>query len=147
MSLIFCHHSPPTQYCKSATGVENFFVSDNRYSVGIQIDCNCKMALEALFADLKIDDVSTIVAAVKKDGVEKSGLAANILVLAARCDSKDDVEALAALKTVKTLAEECPEAQAFTKDCLAICKFCFVIDGNHVIILSKTVLTSFSTGI
>lgn len=122
-------------------------MNDNRYSVGIQIDCNCKMALEALFAELKIDDVSAIVAAVKKDGVEKSGLAANILVLVARCDSKDDVEALAALKTVKTLAEECPEAQAFTKDCLAICKFCFVIDGNNVIILSKTVLASFSTGI
>jgi hypothetical protein len=80
------------------------------------------MALEALFAELKIDDVSTIVETVKKEGVEKSGLAANITVLAARCDSKVDAEAMAALKTVKTLAEECPESQAFTKDCLSICK-------------------------
>jgi hypothetical protein len=81
------------------------------------------MALEAKFAELKIDDVSSIVDIVKKEGVEKSGLADNIAVLAARCDSSNDTEALAALKVVKTLAEECPETQAFTKECLAICKF------------------------
>lgn len=81
------------------------------------------MALEAKFAELKIDDVASIVEIVKKDGVQKSGLAENISVLAARCDSSNDAEALAALKVVKTLAEECPETQAFTKDCLATCKF------------------------
>jgi len=80
------------------------------------------MSIEAKLAALTLDDVPSIVDAVKKDGPEKSGLAANISVLAARCDSKDDAEALAALKTVKQLAEECPEAQAFTKECLDACK-------------------------
>lgn len=79
-------------------------------------------SLEATLAALKIDDVSGVIAAVKKDGVEKSGLAANITVLAARCDSADETEALAALKTVQQLALECPEAQAFTKECLSACK-------------------------
>ena len=81
------------------------------------------MSLEAKFAALKIDEVSSIVDAVKADGVDKSGLAANISVLAARCESKDNAEALAAFKTVKALVEECPESQAFTKDCMAACKF------------------------
>jgi hypothetical protein len=80
------------------------------------------MSLEAKLAALTIDDVSGVVDAVKKEGVEKSGLAANISVLAARCDSNDEKEALAALKTVQQLAVECPEAQAFTKECLAACK-------------------------
>ena len=79
------------------------------------------MSLEAKFAALKIDEVSSIVDAVKADGVDKSGLAANISVLAARCESKDNAEALAAFKTVKALVEECPESQAFTKDCMAAC--------------------------
>jgi elongation factor 3 len=77
--------------------------------------------LEAKFAALKLDDVDSIVQAVQKDGVEKSGLAANIGVLAARCASSDDDEALVALKTTKTLVEQCPTAQAFTKDCLTAC--------------------------
>lgn len=80
------------------------------------------MSLEALFASLKIDDVNAVVEAVKKDGAETSGLAANITVLAARCDSADEAEALAALKTVTQLCVECPQAQAFTKDCLSACK-------------------------
>ena len=80
------------------------------------------MSLEALFASLKIDDVNAVVEAVKKDGAETSGLAANITVLAARCDSADETEALAALKTVTQLCVECPQAQAFTKDCLSACK-------------------------
>lgn len=80
------------------------------------------MSLEAKFAALKLDDVDSIVQAVQKDGVEKSGLAANIGVLAARCASSDDDEALVALKTTKTLVEQCPTAQAFTKDCLTACK-------------------------
>ncbi|KAL7579535.1 hypothetical protein ACA910_007910 [Epithemia clementina (nom. ined.)] len=79
------------------------------------------MSLESKFAELKVEDVPSIVEAVKSQGVEKSGLAAGISVLAARCDSKDDAEALSALKTVKALAEECPESQAFIKECLAAC--------------------------
>jgi hypothetical protein len=80
------------------------------------------MSLEEKLAELKIDDVPTIVELVKKDGVEKSGLASNATVLAARCASKDDAEALAAIKTVQRLVEEAPESQAFTKECLAACK-------------------------
>jgi len=80
------------------------------------------MSLESKFAELKIGDVSSVVDAVKKDGVQKSGLAAGIEVLKARCDSKDDAECVAALKTLKALADECPEAQAFTKECLGVCK-------------------------
>lgn len=81
------------------------------------------MSLEAKFAQLKIDDASSIVEAVKKDGVQKSGLADSISALAAKCASSDDDEALAAFATVKKLAEECPEAQAFTKECLTPCKY------------------------
>ena len=81
------------------------------------------MSLESKFAALTIDDASSIVAAVKADGVSKSGLADGIGALAAKCASKDETEALAAFATVKALAEECPEAQAFTKDCLSACKF------------------------
>jgi hypothetical protein len=80
------------------------------------------MSLEAKFASLSLDDAASIVAAVKKDGVQKSGLADNISSLTAKCGSKDEAEALAAFKTVKALVEECPEAQAFTKECLTPCK-------------------------
>jgi thiamine monophosphate synthase len=79
------------------------------------------MSLEQTFAELKIADVASVVDAVKKQGVEKSGLAAGIHVLKARCASKDDEEALAAIKTVKQLCDECPETQAFTKECLTAC--------------------------
>jgi hypothetical protein len=81
------------------------------------------MSLEAKFASLKIDDAASVVALIKKEGIVKSGLTDNISILAARCESKDDDECLAALKTVKTLAEEAPEAQAFTKECLTACKY------------------------
>lgn len=83
------------------------------------------MSLEAKFAALSIDDATSVVETVKKEGSEKSGFAANVSVLAARCDSKDEAEALAALKTVEALAKECPQAQAFTKECLGACKFEF----------------------
>ena len=76
------------------------------------------MSLDAKFAELKIDDVQPVVDAVKKEGVEKSGYASNVDVLAARCASKDEAEALAGLKTAKALMEECPNAQAFAKVCL-----------------------------
>jgi len=79
------------------------------------------MSLEEKFANLSIDDAASVVEAVKSQGVEKSGLAANASVLAARCGSKDEKEALAALKTVKDLAEGCPMAQIFIKDCLGAC--------------------------
>jgi hypothetical protein len=81
------------------------------------------MSLEAKFASLTVDDAASVVAAVKKEGIVKSGLSENINVLAARCESNDDAECLGALKTVKALAEECPEAQAFTKECLTACKY------------------------
>lgn len=79
------------------------------------------MSLEEKFASLSIDDATSVVDTVKSEGVEKSGLAANISVLAARCGSKDEDEAVSALKTVKALAEGIPEAQVFTKECLGAC--------------------------
>jgi hypothetical protein len=81
------------------------------------------MSLEAKLAALTLDDVSSVVDIVKKEGAEKSGLAANISVLAARCDSADENEAIASLNTAKELAVQCPEVQAFVKDCLPACKF------------------------
>jgi hypothetical protein len=79
------------------------------------------MSLEETFAKLSINDASSVVDKVKAEGVEKSGLAAGISVLSARCGSDDEAEALAALKTVKALAEGCPMAQPFTKECLGAC--------------------------
>ena len=79
------------------------------------------MSLEAKFASLSMDDVSSIVDAIKKDGVAKSGLADSIVALTARCASKDEAEALAALKVVKDLAESVPTAQPFIKECLGAC--------------------------
>jgi elongation factor 3 len=79
------------------------------------------MSLEAKFANLTIDDATSVVATVKSEGVEKSGLAANISVLSALCASKDEAEALSALATVKALAEGVSEAQVFTKECLGAC--------------------------
>lgn len=90
------------------------------------------MSLEAKFAELKIDDVSSIVDAVK-GGVKKSGLADSIEVLKARCASKDADEALAAMKTVKALVEECPQAHAFTKECLGACKFSSVLVASVIV--------------
>ena len=81
------------------------------------------MSLEEKFSSLKIDDATSIVELVKSEGVEKSGLATNVSILAARCGSNDDNEALAALATLKALAESVPGAQVFTKECFAACKF------------------------
>jgi hypothetical protein len=80
------------------------------------------MSLEEKLAALTMADAPLVVEAVKKDGVEKSGLAANISVLVARCDAADDNDVLAALNTVKALAKDCPQAQAFTKETLGVCK-------------------------
>lgn len=86
------------------------------------------MSLEAKFAELKIADVSSIVDAVKKDGVSKSGLVAGLEALKARCESNETDEAIAALSTVKALVEECPSAHAYTKECLTACKFARVVE-------------------
>jgi hypothetical protein len=83
------------------------------------------MSLEAKFASLSVDDAASVVETVKSQGVDKSGLAANASVLAARCGSADEKEAVAALKVVKELAENVPAAQVFTKDCLEACKYTF----------------------
>ena len=83
------------------------------------------MSLEEKFANLKVDDATSVVDSVKADGVEKSGLASNVSVLAARCGSKDEAEALGAFATVKALAEGSPTAQVFTKECLGACKYIF----------------------
>lgn len=81
------------------------------------------MSLESKFEKLSIGDESSIIDAIKKDGVNKSGFADNIDVLVAKCGSTDDAEALAAMATSKALAEGCPEAEAFNIDCLTACKF------------------------
>jgi elongation factor 3 len=79
------------------------------------------MSIESKLENLSLGDEPSIVAAVKADGAEKSGLAAGIGALVAKCGSKDEAEALAALATAKALAEGAPEGEAFTKDCLAAC--------------------------
>jgi elongation factor 3 len=79
------------------------------------------MSLEAKLANLSIDDAASVVETVKSEGVEKSGFAANVSVLAARCGSSDDKEALAALATLKALVEGVPATQPYTKECLDAC--------------------------
>lgn len=86
------------------------------------------MSLEAKFAALTLDDAPAVVETIKNEGVEKSGLAANISVLVARCDSKEDAESIAALKTITQMAKECPQAQPFTKETLGACMFQFNFD-------------------
>jgi elongation factor 3 len=76
------------------------------------------MSLEQKLAALTLDDATSVVETVKSEGVVKSGLGANISTLVARCGSNDEAEVLAAITTVKALAEGCPNAQAFTKECL-----------------------------
>ena len=74
--------------------------------------------IEGLLAELSLGDEPKLVEAVKSEGVVKSGLADQIDVLAAKCVSSNDAEAVAALTTVKALAEGAPNAEAFTKVCL-----------------------------
>jgi hypothetical protein len=80
------------------------------------------MSLEQKLAALSLGDVDSVVATVVSEGVEKSGLAANISVLIARCGSKDETESIAAMKTVKALAEGAPTAQVFVIQCMEACK-------------------------
>jgi elongation factor 3 len=79
------------------------------------------MSLESKLANLSLGDESSVVEAIKSEGVIKSGYADNISALAAKCASKTEAEALAALATVKAVAEGAPEADAFTKECLTAC--------------------------
>jgi len=79
------------------------------------------MSLEAKIAGLTLGDETSIVAAINADGVEKSGFASNISALAGKCVSTTDAVAIAALTTVKAVAEGAPTAQCFNKECLAGC--------------------------
>ncbi|KAL7548115.1 hypothetical protein ACHAWF_011411 [Thalassiosira exigua] len=79
------------------------------------------MSVEAMLEKLSLDDGPSLAEEVKKSGVEKSGLAANVHALAGKAESKDEKEALAALAAVKALATTVPEAGAVTKLCLAAC--------------------------
>jgi elongation factor 3 len=79
------------------------------------------MSLESKLASLTLGDESSLVDLVKKDGVDKSGYASNVSVLAGRAESKDPTEAIAALTLVKALAEGAQDAQAVTQACLSAC--------------------------
>jgi len=79
------------------------------------------MSLEAKIANLSLGDEPTIVDAIKSEGPIKSGLAANISALSAKCASKDETEALAAIATVKAIAEGTREGDVFIKECLGAC--------------------------
>lgn len=79
------------------------------------------MSIEAALEKLSLGDEPNIVEEVKKNGIEKSGLAAGISALLAKAESNDDDEAIATLTLIKALAEGAPDAQAATKQCLAAC--------------------------
>jgi elongation factor 3 len=79
------------------------------------------MSLESQLASLSLGGESSLVDLIKKDGVEKSGYATNVTILAAKAESKDLAEAIAALTAIKAIAENAPDAQAITKSCLAAC--------------------------
>jgi len=79
------------------------------------------MSIEGMLENLSLGDESSFVEEVKKNGVEKSGFAANIHVLAAKAEDKDAKVCIPALALVKALAEGVPEAMAVTKICLSAC--------------------------
>lgn len=79
------------------------------------------MSIEEKLATLSLGDESSLAATVKSDGIEKSGLAPSIEGLAAKCGSGDEKEALAGMALARSLASDCPEAQALTKLCLGPC--------------------------
>lgn len=81
------------------------------------------MSLAAKFENISEAEVPAIVAAVKSDGLQKSGLADNWEVLQARVGSKEEKEAVGACKAIVALLEECPLSQVFVKECLGACKF------------------------
>ena len=53
--------------------------------------------------------------------MEKFGFYSNINALAGKCASKTDDEAIAAMTTVKDIAEGAPQAECFNKECLCKC--------------------------
>jgi|EP00979_Chaetoceros_neogracilis_P012424 elongation factor 3 len=77
------------------------------------------MSLESKLANLSLGDEAAVVEAIKADGVVKSGFAANISGLIAKCGSNDEAEAIAAMATVKAVAEGAVEAEAFNAQCLS----------------------------
>jgi elongation factor 3 len=79
------------------------------------------MSLESKLASLSLGDESSVVETIKNDGVSKSGFATNYLSLCASIEGSDDDAALAALATVKAVAEGAPEAESFNKLCLGSC--------------------------
>jgi len=79
------------------------------------------MSLESKLENLTLGDETSIVSEIKAEGVEKTGFASNIGALAAKCISSNEEEALAALTTVKAIAEGAPQADAFIKECLPGC--------------------------
>jgi len=79
------------------------------------------MSLEDSLAKLSLGDESSLVTKVKSEGIKKSGLATNIHALAAKAESKDDTEAIAALTLIAALSKDAPDAQSVTKVCLAAC--------------------------
>ena len=82
------------------------------------------MSLESKLANLSLGDETSVVDAIKAEGVEKSGFASNVSALCAAIEGKDDDAKLAALATVKAVAEGCPDAEAFNKEALQSCKYC-----------------------
>jgi elongation factor 3 len=79
------------------------------------------MSLESKLANLSLGDETSVVEAIKAEGVEKSGYASNISAICAAIEGKDDDATLAALATVKAVAEGATEAEAFNKECLNSC--------------------------
>jgi len=99
------------------------------------------MALAAKFDKLTIDEVPSIVSAVKSDGVIKSGLADNYEVLAARVGSTDDKEAIAGCKVIVQLLDEVPMSQIFVKECLGACKYLgFILPGILIFFCKLNIL-------
>jgi len=76
------------------------------------------MSIESMLGNLSLGDEPKLVASVKADGVEKSGYAASIDIIKAKCESKSESEALAGLALAKAMTEGAPQAEAFTKECL-----------------------------
>ena len=97
------------------------------------------MSIESALEKLSLADSGSIADAVKADGVAKSGLAANIAGLVAKCASQSDDEALAGLAAAKALAGV-PEADAFTKECLAACKLLVVYHYVGIAFRARVVL-------
>jgi len=83
------------------------------------------MSIESMLENLTLGDEPKLVDSVKADGAEKSGLAASIDAIKAKCASKTEGEALAGLALVKSLAETAPQAEPFIKECLTAGKRLF----------------------